>query len=136
MNKKDFYLYAGNIVQNFLNESSNKNIKNFKITRDVIKKIVMTIAYNITVVGVVEQLKERFKLTKIINKQLYVVSKDNSKDGDTIYLTEENIRLLGKLIHKALINNLPSSLKCFLSAINWYTLYQSSKSFRLAVNKG
>ena len=55
--KNDFYEYASSLVQAELDKCDNENLRNLKITRDIIKKTVMTIPYNITLYGVKEQIR-------------------------------------------------------------------------------
>ena len=57
-------LHLGNaleIIQKELDISVNEKLRNIKLTRFMIKKSIMTIPYNITLFGVIEQLKEHFK---------------------------------------------------------------------------
>jgi DNA-directed RNA polymerase, mitochondrial len=60
---QDFYQYATTLIQLNLDKCSSDNLKNIKLSRSMIKKSVMTIPYNITLIGLSDQLKELFNIT-------------------------------------------------------------------------
>jgi len=57
---QDFYMYAGELIQKELDNDENINLNNIKMTRELIKKTVMTIPYNISLTGIGEQFMELF----------------------------------------------------------------------------
>jgi hypothetical protein len=106
--KNDYYLYASSVVQDILDKSDNAKFRNIKLNRKIIKKSVMTIPYNITKYGIIEQMKDHFQAATILNKKMYVVSKENTKDNTCVYLLPREIKDLGNIIYDGLIDNLPS----------------------------
>ena len=62
---EDFYMYALGLINDKLLNSDYPNIKNIKLKRNIIKRTVMTIPYNISLNGIGEQLGENFKVRKI-----------------------------------------------------------------------
>jgi DNA-directed RNA polymerase len=57
---EDFYNYAANLIQKELDVNENNNLKSIKLNRELIKRTVMTIPYNISLTGVGEQLMAHF----------------------------------------------------------------------------
>jgi DNA-directed RNA polymerase len=74
--KNDFYLYAASLVQDEVDKCENENLRKLIITRNIIKKTVMTIPYNITFYGVKEQMRENFDIYKDGNKIFYKVNEN------------------------------------------------------------
>lgn len=106
--KNDFYLYAATLVQEEINKCDNNNLKYLIISRELVKKTVMTIPYNITSFGVVEQMKELFEEYKEGKKVFYKVEEKFTKDSKILYLLPSEIHKLGNILYYGLLNNLPS----------------------------
>jgi len=60
--KNDFYAFVASMVQEVIDNHNNLNIRRLIITRDLIKKTVMTIPYNISIYGVKEQMRDNFQV--------------------------------------------------------------------------
>jgi len=54
-------MYALGLINDKLLNSENPNIQNIKLQRNIIKRTVRTIPYNISLTGIGEQLEEHFK---------------------------------------------------------------------------
>jgi DNA-directed RNA polymerase len=105
---KDFYNFAGNIIQNKIDNSNIENITKLNLNRSLIKKTVMTIPYNISLFGVKEQLEDKFTICKVGNKTFYKVPVEFTKDNKDLFLYPNEIMKLADLIYNGLIDNLPS----------------------------
>lgn len=106
--RNDFYLYAATLVQAELDKCDNDNLKQINISREIVKKTVMTIPYNITLFGVKEQMKEHFEVYKEGKKIFYKVEARLTKNSEPLYLIPNELNKLGTIVYEALIHNLPS----------------------------
>lgn len=88
-NPVDFYSYAVILINTKLSNSDYPNIRNIKLNRKVIKRPVRALAYNISLSGMGEQLKDYFIITNILNNSFIKVPKE---------LTNNNQELLIKLL--------------------------------------
>jgi DNA-directed RNA polymerase len=104
----DYYTHACSVVQNVLRKCDNNKISSIILSRSDVKRTVMTIPYNITVYGVVEQMKNIFSECYFLNKKVYKVPKESSITGECIYLSNNDIKELGKILYNTLIDNIPS----------------------------
>jgi DNA-directed RNA polymerase len=80
---QDYYLYAAKKVQIHLDNSDNIKFNNILLTRELVKRTIMTIPYNVTIFGVINQLLENIKPTKIDDKTFFVLNPNltNSPSG-------------------------------------------------------
>ena len=99
---QDYYNYAGINVQLELDKEKGI-LSNIKLNRDLIKKTVMTIPYNITLKGVEGQFKEHFTLTKEGQKYFYLVPALYTKNNKNIFLMPTEFSKLILIIYKNLI---------------------------------
>lgn len=106
--KNDFYNYAASLVQAELDNCDNDNLRKLNIGREIIKRTVMTIPYNITLYGVKEQMREQFDVYKEGKKVFYKINENYTKDSKALYLLPSDINKLGTIIYESLIKNLPS----------------------------
>lgn len=83
--KNDFYSYAASLVQTELDKCDNDLLKQINISRDIIKKTVMTIPYNISLFGVKEQMKEQFEIYRDGTKIFYKVDEKLTKNSAYAY---------------------------------------------------
>lgn len=105
---KDFYSFAAKYVQKEIDLSKIENIRNIKINRKFIKKSVMTIPYNISLFGVKEQMKEHFSKYIELNKVMYKVPLELTKNNKSMLLYPSEVNKLGEIVYNGLIDNLPS----------------------------
>lgn len=82
---QDYYLYAGQLVQEALDKSENAKINRIKLTRKMIKLTVMTIPYNISVYGVIDQMKSHFIEIKENTKLFYKIPAELTKDNSDLF---------------------------------------------------
>jgi hypothetical protein len=99
---QDFYQYATTLIQLNLDTSSSDNLKNIKLTRNMIKLSVMTIPYNISLIGLSEQLKELFNLSKWDEKYFYNLDAIHTKNNELIFLTPSEFNNFVKIVYKSL----------------------------------
>ena len=57
---KDFYTYALDKIRAKLSKSDLTELRDIKLNRKIIKRSIMTIPYNISMVGIGDQLMEHF----------------------------------------------------------------------------
>jgi DNA-dependent RNA polymerase len=120
---QDFYTYAADLIQKELDDNDkvqeSKNLRNIKLNRNLIKKSVMTIPYNISFVGLKEQLIEMLPVVKEFNKTYYIVSKEFTKNNTQIFLYPTELNLLSNIVFDVLTKKLPSlnALKVYLDSI-------------------
>ena len=113
----DFYNYASDLIQKELDQSNNEKLANIKMNRSLIKKSVMTIPYNISLIGVKEQLYEFFTKSKFLGHNYYNLSENYSKNNKIISLSFNEFNLLTVIIFKVLTEKLPS-LKVLSNYLN------------------
>jgi DNA-directed RNA polymerase len=107
-NKKpeDLYSYAAELVQKKLPLEG--VYAHIKITRNFVKKSVMTIPYNISLIGVQNQIREHTKYIKELNKHIYLLPSEFSKEDKKIHLTLGEVNKLGTIVYKVLNQDIPS----------------------------
>jgi DNA-directed RNA polymerase len=103
---EDLYSFAAELVQKELPKEG--VYSNINITRKFVKKSVMTIPYNISLIGVQNQIREHTKYIKELNKHIYVLPSEFSKENKEIHLTLGEVNKLGSIIYKVLNQDLPS----------------------------
>lgn len=106
IDQKPFDLYS--VALEEIKKNINKTIddyplyirlKNLNLDRQIVKRSIMTIPYNVTVNGIVEQLKEFFYFEKIDDQYLYLPK--NPKHG-TKYIGAKDLFKLASIIHNVL----------------------------------
>jgi DNA-directed RNA polymerase len=99
---QDYYNYAAINVQLELDKETNI-LSNIKLTRNLIKRTVMTIPYNITLKGVEKQFKEHFILIKEGSKYFFKVPAIYTKTNENTFLLPTEFSKLIKIIYNNLI---------------------------------
>lgn len=102
----DIYTYFIDIIKETISKYGNdhkmKELMYMKVDRQMLKKIIMTIPYNATVVTIVEQLMEssinRIKLEPVNKKYKWEFESENI--NNKIYLNQKNLYELGNKIQK------------------------------------
>jgi len=117
-NAQDYYIYAAQNVQMIIDKEDNNILNNIKINRNMIKKTVMTIPYNISLHGVSEQLKEFFIFNKLFDKIMYKLDGDYTKNNQTIFLKPSEFNKFVLIVYKSL-TQIPSlrNLSKYLNSI-------------------
>lgn len=106
---KDFYTYAADLIQRELDQHPKENLRNIRLNRNIIKKSVMTVPYNITLTGVGDQLRQHFTFIKELdNKFFFRVEAKYSKTGQTLFLYPKEFGELTKIVFLVLTQKLPS----------------------------
>jgi DNA-directed RNA polymerase len=108
---EDFYSYALDLINDKLLKNENPNIKNITLKRSSIKRTVMTIPYNISLMGVGEQLEQIFKKIWKINKYEFIVPLDLSLKGQSFAITTQEFGKLTKILFEVLTKEIPSLKK-------------------------
>jgi DNA-directed RNA polymerase len=103
---EDLYSYAAELVQK--NLPLEGVYTHIKITRKFVKKSVMTIPYNISLIGVQNQIREHTKYIKELNKHIYLLPSEFSKEDKIIHLTLGEVNKLGTIVYKVLNQDIPS----------------------------
>jgi DNA-directed RNA polymerase len=109
---EDFYKYALGLINEKFLKSKDPNILNIKLKRNIIKRTVMTIPYNISVTGIGEQLEEHFKKSWVLNKNKnkceIIIPGELSLNGKSFSITSKEFGLFTKLIYDVLTKDVPS----------------------------
>jgi hypothetical protein len=106
--KSKFYLYVASMIQMEIDQNDYNELNNLKITRDLVKKTVKTIPYNISGYGVKEQMREFFKEYRENNKLYFKVETVNSKQNKVLYLLPSDVNKLGTIIYETILSKIPS----------------------------
>ena len=106
-NPVDFYSYAVILINTKLSNSDYPNIRNIKLNRKVIKRPAMTLAYNVSLSGMGEQLKDFFIVTNILNNSFIKVPKELTNNNQELLLTFKEFGELTKIIYLVLTRELP-----------------------------
>jgi DNA-directed RNA polymerase len=101
-------------------------LKGIRIKRELIKKSVMTLAYNVKLESMTEQITDHFKKEYIKEcvdgvdkyKLMFTVKGDFTVDGNPLTITGRQAGLLGSLIYKTVL--------AFISPVNDLRNYISS----------
>jgi len=78
------------------------------MTRDLIKKTVMTIPYNISLTGIGEQFMELFVWTIEGNKKFIRIDSKFSKTNNNLFISPKEFGVLTKIVYITLTKKLPS----------------------------
>jgi DNA-directed RNA polymerase len=103
---EDLYAYAAGLVEEMLPKEG--VYTKMKVTRKLVKKSVMTIPYNISMRGVQNQIKEHTKYMYLLNKHVYILPSEFSKEGKNIDLTFSEVMKIGTIVYDALNSGIPS----------------------------
>jgi DNA-directed RNA polymerase len=143
---KDIYSYVIPFVEAELRDlamkdEDNKILKNFKLTRSMIKKPIMTIPYSVTTYGIAEYLENEFFKKAFINEKGKIV-KSNINNNDKIkeifiykdgtHFTRKNIFNIASIIHKTFFKifpNINSFVKGLKEIIKFTNTFNSSVSW-------
>lgn len=127
----DFYQKMSNSFQEVLNDSSNEKFKEIQSNRKLVKHSVMTITYNVSQKGVVDQIKDQFKKRKfdknpqtnteeIEQEWRWILPAEFSKNEKEVIYDWIDMDNLGKLLYKTIIDNIPT-LKTLRGYLNKWT---------------
>ena len=105
---EDFYTYALSKINDRLKKSDIPELREIKLTRKIIKRSVMTIPYNISMVGVSEQLMEHFEEMWVLKDRFIKIPGSATEHGNEIVLTPSQYGNLSKIIYQVLTIELPS----------------------------
>jgi DNA-directed RNA polymerase len=107
---QDYYLYAAKKVQVYLDNCKDKKFNNILLSRELVKRTIMTIPYNVTAFGVKGQLLKHIKLVKIDDKMFYQLTPNLTKDNKTMFLLPSEFLKFVDVIYKNLVD-IPSLSK-------------------------
>jgi len=99
---QDYYQYASTLIQLNLDKSSYDNLKNIKLSRNMIKRSVMTVPYNITLTGLSDQLQELFNITRWDEKYFYQLDNIHTKNNERIFLTPNEFNKFVQIVYESL----------------------------------
>jgi hypothetical protein len=105
---EDFYIFALNKIRDKLKNSHLEILRNIKLNRNIIKKSVMTIPYNISMTGIGDQIEEHLSKTWELSQYLYVIPESATVNGKKVYLYSYQYGILIKIIYEVLTKELPS----------------------------
>ena len=105
---EDFYTFALNIIRKKLANSKNELLRNISLNRQIIKRSVMTIPYNISMTGIGEQIEEHFSKTWELNQYVYTVPETATINGQKCYIYSKDFGELTKVIYEVLTKDIPS----------------------------
>ena len=100
------------INDRWLDDIKTHKFKEICLTRDILKKVIMTKSYNVTSYGITEQLKSKLeKVSKTINhkgKEIYVYDyKVPNINGDYVVLDIIEVEKLADIINNNIFNQFP-----------------------------
>ena len=99
---EDFYNYTLDLINDKLLNSENPNIQNIKLKRKIIKTMVMTIPYNISLTEIGEQLEEHFKKLWKLNDYEFIIPGELSVSGKSFSITSKEFGIFTKIIYGVL----------------------------------
>ena len=105
---EDFYTFALNIIKEKLAISNNELLRNISLNRQIIKRSVMTIPYNISMTGIGEQIEEHFSKTWELKQYVYIVPENATVNGQKCYIYSKDFGELIKIIYEVLTKDIPS----------------------------
>jgi len=105
---EDFYTFSLNIIRKKLTNSKNELLRNISLNREIIKRSVMTIPYNISMTGIGEQIEEHFSKTWELKQYVYTVPETATINGQKCYLYSKDFGELTKVIYEVLTKDIPS----------------------------
>ena len=105
---EDFYSFALNILRDKLANSNNELLRNISLNRQIIKRSVMTIPYNISMTGIGEQIEEHFSKSWELKQYVYIVPESATINGQKCYIYSKDFGELTKIIYEVLTKDIPS----------------------------
>ena len=105
---EDFYTFALNIIKDKLAKSKSELLRNISLNRQIIKRSVMTIPYNISMTGIGEQIAEHFTKTWELKQYVYIVPESATNNGQKCYIYSKDFGELIKIIYEVLTKEIPS----------------------------
>ncbi len=105
---KDFYTFALNMVNKKLKTSKCEALHNIVLTRKIIKRSVMTIPYNVSLIGVGEQLLDHFTQTWVLRYCITTVPAYATSTNKSISLNTSKLAELNKTVYAVLTDEIPS----------------------------
>lgn len=100
------------ILDHFKDDETNSNMVDVKLTRKELKSIIMTKAYNVTTIGIIDQLKESLeKVEEEVDKTLIKTLKFKTpakNHQNFLLLNHSQLGLLGGVISNNIFNLYPS----------------------------
>lgn len=101
--------YIEDKIQTLVNESSEEleGLKTLKLTRNMVKRSVMTIPYSVTTVGIARQLEEHFAVSQTESEVLYIPHNGGSP------LTRKELFLLAQIVYNSIFALFPDLERVF-----------------------
>lgn len=106
----DFYTFCLDLVHKKVSELTKNNplyirISQIQLTRDIIKRSIMTIPYNVSKIGISNQLQENFDWVKVDNQNL--LTPNWMITEKPIYISLKELYILSEIIHSILFEKHP-----------------------------
>lgn len=114
----DFYIIAGDNLNKHLHSLNDKKLKYIIVYRQLIKRAVMTLPYNVTIYGIAEQFEEELEMEYVegYKKKMWVVSPTNTTNNQKLYLSKNDLLKLAKIVYENLSETFPlNKLKNYLN---------------------
>lgn len=120
--RRDLYSETVPYIQEALSNHPNTTIHNVSITRDLIKKPIMTIPYSITPVGITNQLHDFFKDSRFINTDGTYNYRVPTITGNQVDLTRKDLFDLSQVVYNTVFSRYTSIKSIFTFFMDWVKL--------------
>jgi DNA-directed RNA polymerase len=117
----DLYTHAANLIQKHVEENEYpESIKQIKFTRKLVKKSIMTIPYNISLIGIQEQIRSHTIEIREFTRPIFYLPAEFSKLDKPIRLYPSELKRVGTIVYTVFANELPSlnNLRKYLDSMS------------------
>jgi len=118
----DLYTLAAEFIQNEVDSNNDlpDSIKSIKFTRKLVKKSIMTIPYNVSLVGIQEQIRSHTIETRELTRPIFYLPKEFSKLDKPIRLYPSEVNKVGLIVYTVINEKMPTlkTLKTYLQEMS------------------
>lgn len=118
----DLYTLAAEFIQNEVDSNNDlpDSIKQIKFTRKLVKKSIMTIPYNISLVGIQAQIRSHTEEIREFTRPIFYLPKEFSKLEKPIRLYPSEVNKVGLIVYTVINEKMPTlkTLKTYLQEMS------------------
>jgi len=118
----DLYAVAAEYIQDYVDSSNDlpDSIKSIKFTRKLVKKSIMTIPYNISLIGIQAQIRDHAEEIRELTRTIYYLPEEFSKLDKPVRLYPSEINKVGSIIFTVINEKMPTlkALKTYLQEMS------------------
>jgi DNA-directed RNA polymerase len=118
----DLYTLAAEFIQNEVDSNNDlpDSIKSIKFTRKLVKKSIMTIPYNVSLIGIQAQIRSHTTEIREFTRPIFYLPKEFSKLDKPIRLYPSDVNKVGLIVYTVINDKMPTlkTLKTYLQEMS------------------